>query len=134
MMEKILHEDNHEVFQYRDFKCVMRRNMTTGSWCGYVGIPTNHPLFDSKDLDQFNVHGGITWSNFIPEEGDTLYYIGFDCCHAYDIMPFMYMQLSISYQRICEDQNQTYKDAEYVRKEIRGLVDQIISVNEKEKS
>jgi hypothetical protein len=121
LLDKIMREPNYERFEYKGFKCLMRRNMQFGTWCGYVGIPSDHPLFKKKDLDELNldVHGGITWSDFLEDENDGLYYIGFDCAHYLDVIPFMYMHVpTFTNEGI-------YRDADYVRQEIRNLVDQI---------
>lgn len=39
------------------------RAKVTGAWCGYVGVPKEHPLYGILDGDMdFSVHGGITWA------------------------------------------------------------------------
>ena len=34
-------------------------------WCGYMGVPKDHPLagFDYNDLPSINAHGGLTFSS-----------------------------------------------------------------------
>ena len=67
-------------------------------WCGYVVIPVDHPFYrqgygcwrDSEDhpeevctschIQDLNVHGGITFADFIGED----WCIGFDCNHFWD--------------------------------------------------
>lgn len=92
--------------------CMIRRNHH-GVWCGYVGVPENHPLYgidyNSSDIDdnlshyialgKIEVHGRLTYSEFCQEnEKETgichksdkeVYWFGFDCGHAYDYMPGM---------------------------------------------
>lgn len=59
-------------------------NLFSGFRCGYVYIPENHPLYgvDFWDMDDINVHGGVTYSDNSKE--DNTWKIGFDCGHAYD--------------------------------------------------
>ena len=77
---------------------------TTGSWCGYVGTPQDHPFFgldyDDEKID-VEVHGGLTFSGFCakddkehgichrpdPGEPDKVWWLGFDCSHAGDLTP-----------------------------------------------
>lgn len=55
------------------------------SWCGYVGVPTPHPLFGLEEL-QFECHWGITFRG----QGDgvlrpaSFYWWGWDYSHAGD--------------------------------------------------
>ncbi len=78
-----------------------------GAWCGYVGISEGHPLYgkdcnDDDDYLQLLVHGGVTFSArcqpqddnshgvcHVPDPGepDHVWWIGFDCAHAYDLSP-----------------------------------------------
>jgi hypothetical protein len=70
-----------------------------GHWCGYVGIPEDHPFFGHgyHEYDEvLHVHGGITYSadcDDDPVKGichvgdDKRFWIGFDCCHAGDMSP-----------------------------------------------
>jgi hypothetical protein len=43
--------------------CIALRHVEWGNWCGYVGVPTTHPLhgksYDEPDLE---VHGGLTFA------------------------------------------------------------------------
>lgn len=83
--------------------CLVARNPFMLNWCGYVGIPKEHPYhgveYDHNDgdnpVEKLDVHGGVTYSNhcshFIchttDEEEDDLFWIGFDCAHFDDIVP-----------------------------------------------
>src|SRR5574339_539175 len=44
------------------YTCLTMR-ATLGSWCGYVGVPEDHPWYD-KGYDEIEayVHGGLTFS------------------------------------------------------------------------
>lgn len=80
-----------------------------GSWCGYVGLPEDHPLHGRKAwgtggneeqrhdaIDALNVHGGITYAEacaghicHVAREGEPehVWWLGFDCAHSGDIRP-----------------------------------------------
>ncbi len=69
-------------------RCAIIRSEVSGALCGYVEI--DHPslcrsLEELEKLD-FDVHGGLTWSG-LRFEDETGWWIGFDCGHAWDVMP-----------------------------------------------
>lgn len=58
-----------------------------GIACGYVGLPRSHP-YHGKRYDAINdiqVHGGLTFSGYGKGWNDGLWYLGFDCGHAFDL-------------------------------------------------
>jgi hypothetical protein len=68
-----------------------------GSTCGYVGVPPGHPWHgkDYREIDA-RVHGGITYAAPCndhvchvpaPGEPESLWWVGFDCGHAFDYIP-----------------------------------------------
>lgn len=62
----------------------VRFNDFTGTWCGYVVLPEDHPCLDPVDEDyslltSIPVHGGWTYRN-----GSV---VGFDCAHYSDFRP-----------------------------------------------
>lgn len=76
------------------FICYACRNDFMGHWCGYVGLPPNHPWNekDYNDLPVLLVHGGVTFAgkgNALGLSGSSsaLWFIGFDCAHAGDLPP-----------------------------------------------
>lgn len=89
-------------FMVDDYKCVIIEHegnqLCEGYYCGYVGIPQEHPLYGVKlfvysnllgDLtpeEYFDVHGGITYSGNGEALGlDSRYWwYGYDCGHAGD--------------------------------------------------
>lgn len=77
-------------------------SIQTEWYCGYVGIPTNHPFFE-KNYDEIDisVHGGLTFSDYM----DGIWFIGFDCAHVGD--------------------NIKIQDIDYVTKEIENMSKQI---------
>jgi len=81
-------------FIHAGFSCFILRN-NHGNWCGYVGVPEDHPDFGKQDTD-YNVHGGITYRDLcsppichIPENGmpEKVWWIGFDTAHGGDKSP-----------------------------------------------
>jgi hypothetical protein len=86
--------DHAEWVQYiSGYKCRIVRNPTTGTLCGYVGIPKEHRFFGvgydedrDKELGDIadHVHGGLTYS---AEDADGLWYFGFDTAHHGDFAP-----------------------------------------------
>lgn len=121
----------------------------SGAWCGYAGVDEKHPLYgnwygDPADaLDgvtpesKFEVHGGITYSDFcsgtvchVPEPGepDNVYWFGFDCSHYMDRCPAMEawersMRIGIGYKT-----EYTYRDVAYVKAEVEKLAAQLVEV------
>lgn len=85
--------------------CLIVRAPVSGAWCGYVGVPPGHPLYDNADAAEEHLwpHGGITFQDFC-EPGEPAYgichvasagavekpyWVGFDCAHAEDYPPAM---------------------------------------------
>lgn len=135
--------------QWRDeatgLPCLINRG-PSGALCGYVGVSPGHPAFgaDYNDVD-VRVHGGLTFAGpchpgvnessgicHVPEAGesDHVYWLGFDCCHAWDVSP--------AYKRFYEDfdkehpeyaglrrMDETYRTVDYVKEEVRGLAAQL---------
>lgn len=106
--------------------CLAVRHETMGHWCGYVGVPEDHPWYgldyDDERLREVFVHGGLTFSGkcnpedqefgicHVPEEGqpDHVWWFGFDCAHLDDRSPMM-------------DFEGTYKTIEFVHDECTSL-------------
>lgn len=98
------------------------------SWyCGYVKIPENNNLYRlgySRNMpyiglenmiieSYFDVHGGLTFAGRISYLNND-WFLGFDCAHYGD--------------------NPMIQDADYVEMECKNLIDQIVALEEKEKS
>lgn len=117
------------------YACLLKRNRS-GSLCGYVGVPDGHPWhgrgYDSVEPYP-DVHGGLTYADLCQEgdEGETichvaapgepepLWWLGFDCAHAWDLMPA---------HRFGFDGDNTYRTAEYVKAQCAGLAAQAADV------
>jgi hypothetical protein len=74
------------------YKCRITRNETTGTLCGYVGIPKEHRFWgksyhrDDEEVDAISedVHGGLTYAQ---AGDDGWWYFGFDTAHTEDFTP-----------------------------------------------
>jgi hypothetical protein len=77
--------------------CLIVRSVM-GNLCGYVGVPPGHRLhgvhYDA--VEDVRAHGGITYSNkccggicHVPKPGEPadVWWFGFDCAHAFDVVP-----------------------------------------------
>jgi hypothetical protein len=104
--------------------CMIVRN-TMGALCGYVGVPTNHPLFRViHDEVNADVHGGLTYSNecsghicHVPEAGrpDDVWWFGFDCAHHQDVIPALPFTMQFgSYRNVAFVQNQVARLASQI--------------------
>lgn len=133
------------------FPCLAMRG-PTGSWCGYVGVREGHPAhgvsyykndFDLEEvasgkaakqvnvqyqINQIEVHGGLTYSGADEHRGKEHYWFGFDCCHSGDFSP--------SYGNVQELGTPTgwggtveYRDLAYVENECTRLAEQLGAIN-----
>jgi len=117
---------------------IVRTDM--GILCGYVGVPESHPLFGKNyaEIDDVSVHGGLTFSGHsrpddsedsgichLPDigESDKVWWLGFDCAHAGDLLPHMHVlakNLFRSFHR-----NDQYRDMAFVKSQIEILAAQL---------
>lgn len=115
--------------------CMIQRG-PLGALCGYVGVPSAHPAHgcDCEYADLF-AHGGLTYAGLCdpdatPEHGichvaapgrdEHVWWFGFDCAHAFDVMPGLAFRARPDFgDRI------SYKNVEYVRAEVTSLAAQI---------
>ncbi len=84
--------------QYEDeetkLPCLIVRN-NSGALCGYVGVSSDHPLFEKDyNVPDIDIHGGLTYSDFCQEE------------------KYLF-------------NGSTYKNLEYVKNEIKNLAFQL---------
>ena len=118
--------------------CLIVRNH--GAWCGYVGVSEGHPLFGKGDEDaDIEVHGGITFTGACqdhrdetegichrpsPGEPDHVWWLGFDCDHAWDLDPSRAVR---ERQRYGWEpaKEEVYRDQAYVESECRKLAKQL---------
>lgn len=123
-------EPNELKFEHNGFKCLIRRQPELGTLCGYVALPPKHPYY-GMDFDKINVdvHGGLTFSY----KGDDTegwskgyWWIGFDCSHAMDFVPYMERYNSLKDDRYSKA---IYKNIGYVKNELISLTEQLLPLN-----
>jgi hypothetical protein len=132
-------------FVHAGFACMALRRDTMGNWCGYVGVPREHPAYgkDYNDVD-VEVHGGLTYANHcqapichVPEPGmpDDVFWLGFDCAHAGDLSPAMEARMRAYNIPTLQGREfgafrEVYRDLPYVRAEIESLAEQLRAIAE----
>lgn len=129
-------EPDRVEFQSSGFDCLMVRN-GMGAWCGYVAVPRGHRFYKKhyNDVD-VSVHGGLTYADkchgpvcHIPKPGrpDDVWWLGFDCAHSHDDVPSMMpgARFSLDYMAKYPEGFKTYKDVEWVKREVRHLARQL---------
>ena len=109
------------------YKCRIKRNPTTGTLCGYVGIPKEHRFWGvtydegNEELDAIadDVHGGFTYTS-VGDDG--YWYFGFDTTHANDFAPKL-VELLIEFGRkdLPFHDCMNYKTWEFVEDQIHWL-------------
>lgn len=132
-------EPNRKEFKHLGFDCLINRN-SFGAWCGYVAVPKGHPWFEKSygDLEDLGlapeVHGGLTYSNHCQgeichqsETEDEVWWLGFDCAHAGDLMPAMVeMRQRPDWPKFPHyEEFETYRNQEYVTEETMKLAQQV---------
>lgn len=120
------------------FPCLAVRQLVLGHWCGYVGVPRDHPYYGKNNNDcDVSVHGGLTFSDKCtpgPEsetichivdvgEDDDVWWLGFDCAHAFDLSPSV-LKFHAYRATLCGIEL-AYRDLAYVREECRKLAAQL---------
>lgn len=115
-----------------------------GALCGYVGVTKDHPYYglDYLDIEDIDVHGGLTFANRCNDNTDEstgichksddpsdVWWLGFDCAHAGDLCP------SINAMRdsmnLPQPMAEAYRDFEYVTAQVEWLASQIEEDKEK---
>lgn len=116
-------ESNELSFEAHGLKCYLRRHPNYWHWCGYVGVPEGHPLYENGEED-LDVHGGITYAAFGKPHGeaDGLWWFGFDCAHSGDLCPKMMWH-----------EYDVYRTIEWVEAEARKLAKQLMEIGTKPK-
>lgn len=138
--------------QWRDeatgLACLIVRQRR-GALCGYVGVPEGHP-WHGKGYDHCNqadgeyveVHGGLTFAGacghgddpstgichvVAPGEPDMMWWLGFDCSHAWD-----YSDMAARpewRERWSRDSDETYRDQAYVERECAKFAKQAAGIS-----
>lgn len=120
-------EPDHDTFEHAGLPCIIHRG-PLGAWCGYVAVPPGH-VDHGKGINDIRVkvHGGVTYADACsgeichvakPGEPDDVWWVGFDCAHAYDMTPSM-----LKYGTVVP--GTTYRDQAYVTGETKRLAEQL---------
>ena len=123
--------------------CLIVRNHS-GALCGYVGLPPGHRLHgvdydEAHGLADIEVHGGLTFADrcqegaedgpgicHVPEPGRPaeVWWLGFDCAHAGDLIPGMQeVYAAVGIARTYR--SDTYRDFAYVQREVTEMARQL---------
>lgn len=127
------HEPDREewVHELTGYKCTVRRHQTLGSLNGYVAIPKGHRVwgkgYDDVPLE-VGVHGGLTYADEDKETGEWV--LGFDCSHAGDISPKLWVTLMKYVDTEAETMDwrmrtEVYRTFEWVKAEVCSLARQL---------
>lgn len=134
-----------------DLDCMIHRG-PLGALCGYVGVPPTHTHY-GEDLPYkienvgVDVHGGLTYAApcdpqateehglcHVPTAGrpDDVWWFGFDCSHAWDVMPAMAARERMLAATLPDwpempdvGPRVSYKTVDYVRAEVTSLAAQL---------
>jgi hypothetical protein len=123
--------------------CLIVRN-PVGALCGYVGVTRQYREYGRKEsytdlspINQLEVHGGVTFTDRCNEDApegtgvchvpfpgrtDDIWWIGFDCAHSGDDMPWMAEVPGTNLRALLGG---SYRDINYVKSEVTHLARQI---------
>ena len=120
-------------FHHAGLPCIVLRHPELGHFCGYAAVPPGHPAH-GKDYDSVGVeaHGGLTYADrcsgqvcHVPQAGESedVWWLGFDCGHAFDFSPGARARLrSLGFDR---HRDEVYRDIAYVRQQTESLAEQL---------
>lgn len=143
-------EGDYKIFKYKDFECRIirphyivhhktKRVENILHLCGYVALPREHKFFginyQNELICELMVHGGITSTHdYILEKNNTykkftyLWWIGFDCAHGRDIFENSSLMAKIREKfKLAIKLKETYKTMHYVERELKNLVNQLLT-------
>jgi hypothetical protein len=150
-------EDEPDKKQWTDpetgLPCLIVRS-AVGALCGYVGVPKTHALFE-KDYDdaKVEVHGGLSFASRCDpgaegdpysgaichrvEEGEDedIWWLGFDCAHAFDATPALAHRLrkiGLPNPPEAYGRHMEYRDFAYVEEQVTQLAAQLKHIDLKE--
>jgi hypothetical protein len=131
--------------QQTGYPCLIVRG-PSGALCGYVGVSTEHPLYEKslKDAGDIDVHGGLTFADRCapeekehgvchitePGEPDNVWWFGFDCAHAFDLAPkHEAFAKSMGMRRSPDRSPDIYRALPYVMAEVGYLAKQLAELS-----
>ena len=129
-------EDDHYEWRHDGYVCLIVRG-PTGALCGYVGLPPGHPWHGQKysELD-VDVHGGLTFAGPChglichearEGESDQVWWLGFDCAHAFDRRPVtetLLRHIRAEVPTVVKLPDEVYRKLAYVTRQVESLVKQ----------
>lgn len=119
-------EPDEKIFDYKEIKCVIKRQRLMGYLMGYIVVGKDHPWFnaDPAELEDVNVHGGVAWTGdnpFVSWETPEEYWIGFYCGHAFDLIPYFYEQEMRSHPNSKLFRHDIYRNMEFAERQVKRL-------------
>ena len=105
-----------------DYHCIIKRNRLN-FLCGYVVLDSNIKI-ELDVLNSLEVHGGITYMEYETIDSKEKLVIGFDCGHCCDYIPVSELNFN---------ENAIYKNVDFVKKELKKIIDQIDELLENKK-
>jgi hypothetical protein len=151
-------EPDRVQWQHAGYACLITRHPSFGSLCAYVGVDRAHPLYgqewdaEGSPIDDLEVHGGVNYSAkcrghicHVPEPGmpDDVWWLGFECAHAFDLAPAMEARMKklkplsspfldipkwpqmVEEMRDRLGMREHYRDLPYVKAECESLAEQL---------
>ena len=111
---------NEKFFEIDDYKVAIKRIPDMGHLCGYVALKDKVYKKKGSWQNVIECHGGITFKGSI--YGLPGYCIGFDCAHAFDLVPGLkeFDVIESDYMP-----SPVYRDEEYVTNELKSIVEQL---------
>ena len=121
LLKLLATEPDYALFYKEDMIYIIKRILKYGYLCGYIALDPTHPLY-ADDYHDYDVHGGISlegkdrkYTPEFPGISSNIRLLGFDCAHFDDFYYGAYQHCHAS----------TYKDFQYVLKELDSLAEQI---------
>lgn len=83
-------------FVANGFACLLLRHPNHGHWCGYVGVPREHPAYERTENYDLDFHGTVNYAAHcsppichVPEPGmpDDVWWLGGDFGRIWDLCP-----------------------------------------------
>lgn len=101
-------------YKIKGYNCLAVRH-DLGFWCGYVYIPKED--LNAELIPHLQAYGGLNYQE------QTLDYnvVGFDCCKAKDIVPYLYLN-----SELFNTQMINYRDLKFVKAEFESIIEQLI--------
>jgi hypothetical protein len=107
--------------------CLITRHPELGHLCGYVGVTDSHPWFGDSYQNHYDieVHGDLTFSEYLSEESSNIWWFGFDCGHGDTHGDKSPGPFRLQYEFLGFRPFGTYRNIEFVEDQIEKLASQI---------